>query len=165
VPTSAVPESAAAAGVLEAESFESQAKKLGIDVSLQFKPFSFLTSNYNDTNPAAKKYFNDWGANGYGGVFVDYYPTEEGVINTSGSLNMGGYSDPTANGLMLKSTNSVNVSSITNEVNYFSKNEPVLFEPVQDWVVAVSKKIGGTTNGFLQMTQQQIVASLLWVNK
>jgi peptide/nickel transport system substrate-binding protein len=159
------PESAAAAGVLEAEAFETEAKQLGIDVSLQFKPFSFLTSNYNDTNPAAKKYYNDWGANGYGGVFTDYYPTEEGVINTTGALNMGGYNDPTANSLMLKSTNSVNSSSISNEVNYFAKNEPVLFMPIQDWVMAVSNKVGGTTNGFLQMTQQQLVASLLWVNK
>ena len=159
------PESAAAAGVLEAEAFASQAKKLGINVSLQFKQFNFLVSNYNDTNPKAVKYYNDWGANGYGGIFTDYYPTEEGVLNSTGALNMGGWNDPVANKLMLKSTTSVNPSAISNEVHYFAKNEPVIFMPIQDWVVAVSKKVGGTTNGFMQMTQQQLVASLLWVNK
>jgi peptide/nickel transport system substrate-binding protein len=159
------PESAAATGVIEAEAFESQAKKLGIDVTIQFKAFDFLTSNYNDQNPASKKYFNDWGANGYGGVFTDYYPTEEGVINTTGGLNMGYYNDATANKLMLQSTTSPSANAITNEVKYFAKNEPVLYMPVQDWITAVSKKVGGTTNGFMQMTQQQLVATLLWVNK
>ncbi len=159
------PESAAATGVIEAEAFESQAKKLGIDVTLQYKAFSFLTSNYNDQNPAAKKYYNDWGANGYGGVFTDYYPTEEGVINTTGGLNMGYYNSTKANKLMLKSTTSPSLSAIQNEVKYFATQEPVLYMPVQDWITAVSKKVGGEKNGFLQMTQQQLVATLLWVNK
>jgi peptide/nickel transport system substrate-binding protein len=159
------PESAAATGVIEAEAFESQAKKLGIDVTIQYKTFSFLTSNYNDQNPAAKKYFNDWGANGYGGIFTDYYPTEDGVINTTGSLNMGAYSSPTANRLMAKSVVSPSANAITREVSYFTHNEPVLYMPEQDWVTAVSNKVGGTTDGFLQMTQQQLNASLLWVNK
>ncbi|MGH2860173.1 MAG: hypothetical protein ACRDLT_01555, partial [Solirubrobacteraceae bacterium] len=159
------PESAAPIGVLEAESFESNAKKVGIDVSIQYKPFSFLTSNYNDQNPAAKKYFNDWGANGYGGIFVDYYPTESGVMNTTGALNMGDYADPKANKLMVKSTISPSRQAIANEVSYFAKQQPVIYMPVQDWVTAVSKKVGGTTDGFMQMTQQQLVATLLWVNK
>ena len=159
------PESAAAAGVLEAEAFESQAKRVGIDVTIQYKQFNYLTSNYNDQNPAAKKYYNDWGANGYGGIFTDYYPTEEGVMNTTGALNMGAYADPTANKLMTQSVLSPTTKAIQNEVAYFAKQQPVIYMPVQDWVVAVSKKVGGTTNGFMQMTQQQLVASLLWVNK
>jgi peptide/nickel transport system substrate-binding protein len=159
------PESAAATGVLEAESFESQAKSLGIDVTIQYKTFSFLTSNYNDQNPASKKYQSDWGANGYGGVFVDYYPTENGVITPTGGLNMGDYDNAEANKLMAASIVSTSSQAITNEVAFFSKNEPVLYEPIQDWITAVNKKVGGETNGFMQMTQQQLVATLLWVNK
>jgi peptide/nickel transport system substrate-binding protein len=159
------PESAAATGVLEAESFESEAKSLGIGVTIQYKTFSFLTSNYNDQNPAAKKYFNDWGTNGYGGVFVDYYPTENGVITPTGGLNMGDYDNAEANKLMAASIVSTNSQAITNEVAFFSKDEPVLYEPIQDWITSVNKKVGGTTNGFMQMTQQQLVATLLWVNK
>jgi hypothetical protein len=134
-------------------------------VTLQFKQFNFLVSNYNDTNPKAAKYFNDWGANGYGGIFTDYYPTEQGVLNTTGSLNMGGWHDPVADKLMMQSTVSVNPSAINNEVHYFATKEPVIFMPIQDWVVAVSKKVGGTTGGLMQLTQQQLVATLLWVNR
>ena len=159
------PESAAATGVLEAESFESEAKTVGIDVTIQYKTFDFLTQNYNDQNPAAKKYYNDWGANGYGGVFTDYYPTENGVITPTGGLNMGDYDNPQANQLMAASIASPTTQAITNEVAFFTKNEPVLYMPVQDWITAVSNKVGGTTNGFLQMTQQQLNATLLWVNK
>ena len=53
-----------------------QAKQAaGIDVTFQTKTFNFLTSNYNNQNPAAKKYVNDWGVNNYGGINIDYYPT------------------------------------------------------------------------------------------
>lgn len=160
------PESAAAAGVEEAEVFTTEAKQAaGIDVTLQTKTFDFLTSDYNDQNPAAKKYEGDWGVNNYGGINTDYYPTEDGVMNTTGALNMGAYADPTANKLMVASTVSPSLKAIQNEVKYFAAQMPVLYMPVQDWVTAVSNKVGGTTDGFLQMTQQQLNATLLWVNK
>ncbi len=76
------------------------------------KTFNFLTSNYNDQNPAAKKYVNDWGVNNYGGIFTDYYPTQDGVMNTTGALNMGGYADPKANKLMAKSIVSPTTAAI-----------------------------------------------------
>jgi peptide/nickel transport system substrate-binding protein len=159
------PESAAAASALEGEAFESSAKSAGIDVTLQTKDFDFLVSNYNDQNPAAKKYFDDWGVNNYGGINTDYYPTEDGVMNTTGALNLGYYNNPTANKLMVKSTTSPSKMAIQREVAYFTKQQPVLYMPVQDWITAVSKKVGGTANGFLQMTQQQLNAALLWVRK
>ena len=40
----------------------------GIDVSFVTGTFSFLTADYNDQNPAASEYVNDWGVNNYGGV-------------------------------------------------------------------------------------------------
>ncbi|HEX3616043.1 MAG TPA: ABC transporter substrate-binding protein [Solirubrobacteraceae bacterium] len=160
------PESAAATGVLESYAFASEAKKAaGVDVTFQTKTFDFLTSEYNDQNPAAKKYQSSWGVNNYGGINTDYYPTEEGVMNTTGALNMGAYADPTANKLMVQSTTSPSLKAIQSEVKYFAEQMPVLYMPVQDWITAVSKKVGGTTDGFLQMTQQQLNATLLWVNK
>ncbi len=160
------PESAAATGVIESEAFASEAKAAaGIDITFQNKTFNFLTSNYNDQNPAAKKYTNDWGVNNYGGINTDYYPTEDGVMNTTGALNLGDYADPTANKLMVASTTSPSKTAIEDEVTYFGKSHPVIYFPVQDWITAVNRKVGGTTNGFLQMTQQQLNAGLLWVNK
>jgi peptide/nickel transport system substrate-binding protein len=160
------PASAAATGVLESYAFGSEAKKAaGIDVVFQTKTFGYLVSNYNDQNPASKQYFNDWGVNNYGGINTDYYPTEDGVMNTTGALNLGDYANPTANKLMIKSITSPSKTAISREVAYFAKQQPVLYFPVQDWITAVSKKVGGTTGGFLQMTQQQLNAALLWVNK
>jgi peptide/nickel transport system substrate-binding protein len=160
------PESASATGVLESYAFGSEAKKAaGIDVTFQTKTFDFLTQNYNNQNPAAKKYQSDWGVNNYGGINSDYYPTQEGVMNTTGALNMGAYADPKANALMEKSTTSPSLSAIQAEVKYFAQQMPVLYMPVQDWITAVSNKVGGTTGGFMQMTQQQLNATLLWVNK
>jgi peptide/nickel transport system substrate-binding protein len=160
------PESAAATGVLESQAFASEAKSAaGIDVTFQNKTFDFLTSNYNDQNPAAKKYESDWGVNNYGGINTDYYPTEDGIMNTTGALNMGDYTDPTANKLMAASTTSPSKKAIQKEVAYFGLSHPVIYFPVQDWITAVSSKVGGTTGGFLQMTQQQLNAGLLWVNK
>ena len=70
------PESVSTTGALESEVVASQAKQsAGIDIQLQTKTFNFLTANYNDANPAAAKYTNDWGVNNYGGLFTDYYPT------------------------------------------------------------------------------------------
>jgi len=160
------PESAAATGVEEATVFSTEAKQAaGINVTLQTKTFNFLTQFYNDQNPAAKKYQNDWGVNNYGGINTDYYPTEDGVMNTNGALNMGYYNDAKANQLMIKSTTSPSLAAIGNEVKYFAQQMPVLYMPVQDWITGVSSKIGGTKDGFLQMTQQELNATLLWVKK
>jgi peptide/nickel transport system substrate-binding protein len=161
-----VPESVAATGTEESAAFASVAKKYaGITVQFQSKPFNFLTSNYNDQNPAAKQYFNDWGVNNYGGIFTDYYPTQNGVMNTTGALNVGGYADPMANKLMNQSIVSPSTKAIAKEVSYFAKNQPVLYFPVQDNIVVWSKKIGGTTDGMLELTQQTTNPSLFWVNK
>ena len=66
--------------MLESEALASVAKQAaGINIELQTKTFNFLTSNYNNQNPAASKYTNDWGVNNYGGLFMDYYPTQDGV--------------------------------------------------------------------------------------
>ncbi len=63
-------------GALESEALASEAKAAaGINIQLQTKTFNFLISNYNDANPAAAKYTNDWGVNNYGGLFTDFYPT------------------------------------------------------------------------------------------
>jgi peptide/nickel transport system substrate-binding protein len=161
-----VPESTASTGVLESEAFASEAKAAaGIDVTFQTKTFNFLTSNYNNENPAAKKYYNDWGVNNYGGVFIDYYPTQDGILNTTGSLNDGSYSDPTADKLMAASIVSPSTAAIKKEVSYLSKSYPVFFFPDQDYIMSISKRVGGTVDGFTEMTQQSLTPSLLYVKK
>ena len=151
------PEAVATTGALESEVLASQAKQsAGINIQLQTKTFNFLTSNYNNANPAAAKYTNDWGVNNYGGLFTNYYPTASGVWNEGAGFNTGGYSDPTANQLINASVHSADPNAVKTEAQYFATHVPVLFMPDLDYLLAVNgKKVGGSAIGWTVMTQQQ----------
>lgn len=160
------PQAAAPDAVLESEAFASEAKQAaGVNIDLVSKSFNFLTANYNNMNPAAAKYVNDWGVNNYGGVGSNYYPTQEGALNAGGGLNLGAFDDPTANKLMAASVSSASTKAISDEVAYLTKNYPVFFMPVQDWITGVSSKVGGSENAFLTMTQQLYVPQFLYLKK
>jgi peptide/nickel transport system substrate-binding protein len=151
------PETVSTTGALEAEVVASEAKQAaGIDITLQTKTFNFLTSNYNDQNPAAAKYTSDWGVNNYGGLFTDYYPTAEGVWNTGAGFNLGDFNDPMATTLMNASVHSGSPEAIKVEAAYIQTHPPVWFMPDQDYLLAVnSGKVAGPSDGWLAMTQQQ----------
>lgn len=161
-----LPYAESSTGVLESEAFSSEAKKAaGINVKFVTKSFTILTSDYNNQVPAGKQYVNDWGVNNYGGIFVDYYPTQDGVMNTTGALNVGYYNSPEANRLMIHSISSPSAAAIAKEVSFFAKQQPVLYFPVPDAISVISRKVGGTTGAFLALTQQQFNAAGFWVNK
>jgi len=161
-----VPESTASTGVLESEAFSSEAKSAaGITITLQTKTFNFLVSNYNLQNPASAKYVNDFAVNNYGGLFMDYYPTQDGVDNPGGGFNMGKYDDTTANKLINASVFSTNPSAVKTEAAYLTKNYPVFYMPDQDTIAVVSKKVGGSNAAFLMLTQQQWAGNLFYLNK
>jgi peptide/nickel transport system substrate-binding protein len=151
------PESVSSTGALESEVVASTAKKFaGINIQLQTKTFNFLVSNYNNANPAAAKYVNDWGVNNYGGLFTDFYPTASGVWNENAGFNTGSYSDPTANKLIDNSVHSGDPNAVKIEAQYFATHMPVLFMPDQDNLEAANaKKVGGAPDGWTAMTQQQ----------
>jgi len=151
------PESVATTGALESEVVASEAKQAaGINITLQTKSFNFLVSNYNDQNPAASKYTNDWGVNNYGGLFTDYYPTGEGVWNVGGGFNLGDFDDPMANTLMNDSVHSGNPEAIKVEAAYMQTHLPVWFMPDGDYLLAVNTtKVAGPPDGWTAMTQQQ----------
>jgi len=151
------PESVATTGALESEVVSSEAKSAaGIDITLQTKTFNFLVSNYNDQNPAAAKYTNDWGVNNFGGLFTDYYPTGEGVWNVGGGFNVGDFDDATANKLMNDSVHSGSSSAVKLEASYMQTHLPVWFMPDGDYLLAVNtNKVAGPPDGWTAMTLQQ----------
>jgi len=161
------PEQVSSVGALESEAFASEAKQAaGVNVQLVTKPFNFLIANYNDANPGAVKYTNDWGVNNYGGLFMDYYPTQEGVWNTGGAFNTGGFSNPAADALMTSSVFGTNPDAVKTEAQYFSKTLPVLFFPDQDYLVAANAtKVGGPSDGWTTMTQQQFFPQYWYLTK
>lgn len=161
-----LPYTTQASGFLESEALQSAAKKFaGIKVTLTSKSFNFLTSNYNLQNPAAKKFVNDWAVNNFGGIFMDYYPTQNGIENPGAGFNMGSFNDPVANRLMNASVFSANVNAIKNEAGYLTKNFPVFYLPDNDQIAAVSNKVGGSANAFLSLTQQTWANNLFYLKK
>lgn len=161
------PESVSTTGALESEVVASEAKQAaGINIQLQTKTFNFLIANYNNANPAAAKYVNDWGVNNYGGLFMNYYPTASGVWNEGAGFNTGSYSDPKADQLINASVHSGNPEAVKTEADYFARNPPVFFMPDYDYLLAVnSKKVGGPAKGWTSMTQQQYFPQFWYVVK
>jgi peptide/nickel transport system substrate-binding protein len=154
-----VPEATSTTGPLESEALASIAKQAaGIDIQLTTKSFNFLAENYNDANPAAVKYKDDWGVNNYGGLFEDYYPTQAGVENDPGTgFNIGNYNDKTAHKLINDSVFGGNVNAVETEAGYLEKHPPVIYFPDQDTISAVNtKKVGSSADGWLALTQQAL---------
>jgi peptide/nickel transport system substrate-binding protein len=151
------PQAVSTTGALESEVIASEAKQAaGINIQLQTKTFNFLVSNYNDANPAAAKFTNDWGVNNFGGLYTDYYPTGEGTWNPGAGFNTGAYNDPQANALMNASVHSGNVNAVKSEATYISAHLPVFWMPDGDYLLAVnSKRVGSQPDGWTSMTQQQ----------
>ena len=159
------PESASPASVLASEAIASEAKQAaGINIELVTKSFNFLISEWNNTVPGGLKNHNDWGVNNYGGLYENYYPTNDGALNHPGTLttpaagfNTGNYNDPKGNELINASVFGSDPNAVKIEAAHFEKMQPVLYGPDQDWLIAVnSKKVGSVDSaGWLSMTQQQ----------
>ena len=158
-----VPSATSPVGAAESRIFADDAlRKAGIVVSFVTGSFSFLTAEYNDQNPAASAYVNDWGINNYGGALGDYYPTQQGLLGPGGSLNLGAYADRAAERLMAASVSSPDPKAIDAEVSYLGRAYPVLYMPDEDWIVAVSSRVGGPKDAFRAMTQQQYPFQFLY---
>ncbi|MGA2805297.1 MAG: ABC transporter substrate-binding protein [Acidimicrobiales bacterium] len=59
----------------------------------------------------------------------DYYPTGEEIFTTGAGSNAGGYSDPTANKLIVATNHSSSLSSLYTYQNYLSQQLPVIWQP------------------------------------
>ena len=161
-----VPESAAATGVLESEAFSSQAKaSAGVTITLVTKTFNTLTTDYDDQDPSDAKYTNDWAVNNFGGIQFDYYPTQDGLLSPGAGFNFGDYNNPEAIKLMDASASSRNPKAVISEVEFESRQYPVFFFPDEDQIYAVSNKVGGSANAFLQFNTQVWAGNTLYLKK
>jgi peptide/nickel transport system substrate-binding protein len=160
------PQSVSTTAIGESTILASAAKQYaGIDIQLTTESEDFLFQNYDDQVPGDKKYENDWGVNNVGGVYTDYFPTASGIWTPGGGFNFGDYDDPTANKLVNQSVFGTNPNLVKNEVTYESKALPAFFFPALDNLFAVSKKVGGSSTGFLALTQQQDEPQLFYLTK
>ena len=161
-----VPASEFPADPLEGDAFASEAKAgAGVDVELETKTFNYAFENYDDADPGDAKNENQWAMSNTGGFSYDFYPSSEGIFNTGGSFNEGGYSDPQADKLMNASVYSSNGDAVTNEAEYLTKSIPVLWMPQNDILNVVSNKIGGPATGYASLSSEISFPQYWWVNK
>ncbi len=70
----------------------SQAKKAGFNISLKSDNFNHMIATYYDVAPPQN--INKWAMEDFGGFSISTYPTTNGIFNSSGTYNIGGYCRP-----------------------------------------------------------------------
>jgi peptide/nickel transport system substrate-binding protein len=135
------------------EALASNAKQVGITITLSGKTFNYILANFAD--PTAPKNDNLWAMEDFGGFTNDLYPTTSELFNTTGQYNEGGYSDKTADTDINNSVKSLNPDAVKTEIDYLTKQQPAMFQPNNDLIWAWKKNLSGPPASFASMTQYQ----------
>jgi peptide/nickel transport system substrate-binding protein len=91
----------------------------------------------------------------FGGETDATYATTFGLFNTGGSGQIGDYSNPQADSLIMKSITSSDPTAVKNEAAFLTTSQPVLFEPNPDFIWAWKTTIAGTPASMASLTQYQ----------
>jgi peptide/nickel transport system substrate-binding protein len=126
----------------------SQARRAGIDITLQSSSFNSIISNDNDASDPARD--NAWAMADFGGYTDSTYPTTYTVFNVP---NFGDYSNATANALINASVTSSNPAAVRSEASFLTANQPVLFQPNPDQLWAWKDTVSGPPASFENLTQ------------
>ena len=136
-------------------------------MTLQSSNFNFIVENDND--PAVPKNDDKWAVEDFGGFTDSTYPTTDGVFNSTGSSNLGGYSDPKADQLIQASITSSNPAAVKAEASYLTQQQPGLCQPnpgsPNAAVVVYSKTLSGPPASFENLTQDYLTPELWYFTK
>ena len=148
----------------QVEDLASDAKQAGIELSLSGSNFNYMIQNYNDAASPANE--SKWAMEDFGGETDSTYTTQFGFLNTGGSGQIGDYSNPTADSLINDSISSSNPAAVTNEASFFTTQDPVLWQPVLDYVWAWKSNISATTPTAIEnLTQYDDTPQFWYANK
>jgi peptide/nickel transport system substrate-binding protein len=147
----------------EDTAFASDAKSAGIPITLVGKSFNFILSNYY--NVAVPANVNKWYMEDFGGFTQSLYPTTNTVFNTTGTFNIGSYSNPQADKLINASVFGANATAVKNEVGFLAANLPALFQPDADHVYAWKKTLSGPQASFWELPQFSLNPELWYFTK
>jgi peptide/nickel transport system substrate-binding protein len=131
----------------------SQAAKAGITIRLQAESNGFITTNYDNAVPADKVYVDKWAMAAFGQFIDSPYPTTLGIFNSTGLYNVGSYDNPAADKLIAASVTSGDPTAVKAEASFLTADQPVLFQPNNDWVAVWKKNLSGAPNSFAALTQ------------
>jgi peptide/nickel transport system substrate-binding protein len=139
----------------EMNDLASQAKKLGINITLTSHPFATVISTAvpcTPDKPSCKWTAGNWGAGWIYGP--SYLPTGEQLYNPGSAANSGSFNDPKLTSLInqtITAAPSQENSILVEYAKYVGENDPVIFGPTSvgtfGGVAAtlVSSKLGGYT--------------------
>lgn len=127
--------------------FASEAKKLGIKVEVVTKSLNYMYANYGNSYAPANK--DKWAMQDYGALYLAAgYPSSNTVFNTTGSFNLGSYSNPEVDKLIDGSTFGADPQVLSQEVTTLSEDLPVLFFPTPHTLVVWKDTLSGPQSSF-----------------
>lgn len=127
--------------------FASEAKKLGIEVEVVTKSLNYMYANYGNAFAPANK--NEWGMQDYGAIYsAAGYPSSNALFNTTGSFNLGSYSNEEVDELINESTFGADPSVLSREITAVSEDLPVLFLPTPHTLVVWKDTLSGPPESF-----------------
>jgi peptide/nickel transport system substrate-binding protein len=141
----------------------SDAKKVGIDISLQSGTSNHVITVADD--PGSPKTINQWAVAVYGGFTDAYYPTTMGIFNSGGSFNGGFYRNPVADRLIAASTTSNNSAAVKAEASYLTQQQPSLFQPNYDVITVWKNDVSGQPAAIEATTQYFLNTELMYLTK
>jgi peptide/nickel transport system substrate-binding protein len=145
----------------ELTAWASDAKKVGIDITLQSGTFNHVVTVAND--PGSPKTINQWAVAAVGEAYDSPYPTTLGIYNTGGSFNAGFYHNPQADKLITASVTSGNPAAVKAEASYLTQQQPSLFQPNYDLIAVWKNNVSGQPAAFKQLTQYGLLTELMYL--
>jgi peptide/nickel transport system substrate-binding protein len=137
----------------EDRALASAAELVGITIKIESQYPDLIDSNLDDaTDPRGDDL---WAMQDLGSFDDSLYPTTQLLFGSTSQYNIGGYSDPVADTDMAASESSQDSSAIERELSYITEQQPGLFQPAPDVVVAFKDTLHGPTASFAGASQYQ----------
>ncbi|WP_416443426.1 hypothetical protein AB3K78_11685 [Leucobacter sp. HNU] len=127
--------------------FVSEAKKMGIDITVVTKSLNYMYENYGNSFAPAKT--NEWAMQDFGPLYqAAGYPTSNTVFNTDGSFNLGSYSNPEVDQAISASTYGLDEQALGAEGTLIGEELPALWLPTPDTLVVWKDTLSGPPETF-----------------
>jgi peptide/nickel transport system substrate-binding protein len=111
------------------------------------KSLNYMYSNYGNSFAPATK--NEWAMQDYGPLYLAAgYPSSNTVFNTTGSFNLGSYSNKEVDQLIDESTFGADPAVLSKEITAISEDLPVLFFPTPHTLVVWKDTLSGPPESF-----------------
>ncbi|MBC6463266.1 peptide ABC transporter substrate-binding protein [Actinomadura sp. HBU206391] len=139
------------------QELQSSLSKIGISLSIKSEPLNSVLDHTPVCKPSESTC--DWQLSWFGtqgSWYFPAYPSGEQIFSVKGGANFGGYSNPTADELIKKSTSETAPTALRDYSDLLAKDLPVIWMPNPAYQVsAIKKNLQGVTQDPLVFLQAQ----------